>query len=416
MLNEQPSLPDFFLRPATFHQSEPLPFSALVNVLSARFGTRIIITPDALEYLGQINETLRNHENSLTGATYSVHHNGNIESLLDEVGAKANLSWRWHNGQVEFFRHMTKTLVIDNLTPSNLLAGNGLSSRNTGNTHSSNMWDDLARSIGSMMSRGGKFTISEGMGTVTVTDTPEAIGQMDDFIASLNSMLGRQISVRTEVYTLPVNHDGTLDLQWDQIDQSLLTSTSVPYNAFESLRSGRGLGMSVLPGGANWRGSRGEAQQHFLSTLANQTDLSLVTTSSVHTTNGQAVPIRVMDEFTPISGGLVSGQEPVLQSGLDMSVLPRIGSSGDILLEVNMDLSRLNDIQVFGRNGSGIEMANQTRREFNQQTSLRSGETLLITGLESPGTEPRSGRAGIFSSPQQKMMTIIMVTPYLMQR
>jgi len=414
-LTDRDVLPDFFTRSMSVHQPEPVPFQEIVSRLSAEFGTRIVMAPDAIEHL----------KSSALGSSsvmFTLQHTGSVASILDLVTSKANLFWRWENNQVTLYRHITRTFVIDSLPgQSSFSASVGNASENDSSFSQStavtsapaSAWENIAVSVTAMISGDGRFALSEQIGTLTITDTPLVVEEVESYIESINSIMGRKIAVRTEVYEVLLEKDGSLGEEWDRM-----------FRGSGSLAMGSpNLGVNVIGPDSNFNGSG-----DLIKALSEYTDLSLVTSSSAYTTNGQPVPVQVIDETTYLAArgsqagadgrpGQSSLTPGVVTSGISMSLLPRVESDGDIMLQVAMDLSQLNGISTFGSGDARIQMPNRSSKSFLQRVSLRSGETLMLSGFERTDTRSgvgsNSGRGLWGLGGDRKIMTIVMVTPYL---
>lgn len=405
--NESP-LPDFFSNPAYFYQAQPAGFEQIVERLSLEFGTKIVTSSDAAEYLqfleGQIN----------SGIQFTIEHAGTVGSVLDQLAAKANLFWKWDNGQITFYRNETKTFIVDLLPGESsftAVVGNASAQNSAAAYHATTIssalgsaWENLALSVASMVSSSGRFALSEQIGTLTITDTPTAIEKVESYVDSVNATTGRKIAVRTEVYEVAVDADGGSWFNWASV---LEDSQGTEQERIT------GPGVSVI--GLQSKFKNTEA---LMAAVSENARVSLITSSSTYTTNGKPVPVQVIEETTYLASvGNQPGATPnqavltpgVISSGLSMSLLPKIESDGDIMMQVTMDISELNGISSFGSGGSKIQLPSKSSKTFLQRASLRSGETLVMSGFESPSSRSRSLGA------RQKYMTVILITPYLIE-
>lgn len=464
-LTERDVLPDFFRRQATFYQLDPVSFQEIVSRLSAELGTRVVLAPDAIKHLRDLegandsdtttaksDQDLINIAKAIDGSgkglvgdkvAFTLQHQGTVESLLDLVTSKANLFWRWDKTHITIYRHVTETFVLDAL-PGKSTFGASVASASSNESGSSSSlsshstkidaapesaYESIAKAVTAMTSGDGRFALSEQVGTLTVTDTPPVIEAIKTYVNEINGMMNRKVAIRTEIYEVMVEDDGTLGMDWEAIYQSGDKARA----ALATLGSGvaQGLGLEVIREGSRWNGSKA-----FISALQEATDLSLVTSSSVYTVNGQPVPVQVVDEHTYLAsitsetsteGGLSNTTlEPgVVTSGVSMSLMPRISSDGDIMMQVAMDLSQLNEITEFGTDAARIQLPSRSTKNFLQRVSLRSGETLMVSGFERTESNAKTSSilgkkawmlGGKKAGGERKVMTLILITPYLMAR
>jgi type II secretory pathway component GspD/PulD (secretin) len=116
-----------------------------------------------------------------------------------------------------------------------------------------------------------------------------------------------------------------------------------------------------------------------------------------------------------------------ISTGFNMQVIPKITSTGDVFMQVSLDLSSLNSIDTFssGDNTSGqtVQYPNTTNKSVMQGLPIKPGETMMISGFEqtlnsdntkSMGPNSMWFAGGEFKGKQKKVRTIIMITPYIM--
>jgi type IVB pilus formation R64 PilN family outer membrane protein len=320
--------------------------------------------------------------------------------MFDEATRQANLYWRWDGSSMEIFRHLTKTLVINGLPGQNDVTGYG-SQPGSGNEQGtkSPAWAGVAQTVAAMISNDGRFSLSGEIGTVTITDTPEAVSQIEDYIKSLNTMNGANIAIRTEVYEVTLNKGQEFGAGAQLIAASMPGTRAA------------GDGVNIVAAGPTLNDQM-YSSQNFIEALSQYAKVSLITSSSVYTTNGRSVPVEVVDERSYLAEvrsefEIIPG---VTTSGISMSLLPRLESDGAIMLQVGMDLSQLNEVSSFGANGSRIQLPSKSSTRFVQRASIRSGEMLVLSGFEKVGALNKSGRWG--SSADRKAMTIVVITPH----
>ena len=69
-------------------------------------------------------------------------------------------------------------------------------------------------------------------------------------------------------------------------------------------------------------------------------------------------------------------------SGFNMSILPHVLTNGTVMLQFSTDISNLRELRSLQSNGSTIEMPALDTRNFLQRVSMKSNETLIISGFE----------------------------------
>lgn len=476
-LDEREHLPEFFKTSVIFNQKDPVSFNEILSNVGEDLNTRIELSSDAIEYLrgisgdsdqgGQeqssegmesnISEIVDYSGKGLVGSEikYSLYHTGTVASLLDVVTSRANLFWKWEKGRIEVFRHETKHYIFDGESGTTSFSakvesskqaqdegqfGGAASSHGTSfNTENGSVFDDLRNALEAMKSRDGRFSISKQTGAVTITDTPAVHEKVDNYIEEINGIVNKRILIKTEVYEVISDEHGNFGIDWDVVYDG---SSQLGFDFGSALNAATDPNMSLglLPGNGIFSGTSA-----FVNALNEVTDYSLLTTSKNYTTNGQPVPVQIANEKHYIksitsesqtgTGGAVSGNtryqiEPgSILSGFTMTVNPRIDSEGDIAMQFAVDMSQLNSIEErqFGDGASQsiIQLPDRTSKNFIQRVSVKSGNTIMINGFERTTNESSTSSigkketwlaGGKRSGGNRKIMTVILVTPYIMSK
>jgi len=178
-----------------------------------------------------------------------------------------------------------------------------------------------------------------------------------------------------------------------------------------------------------WNGSSAVVQA--LSSIGRT---SLVSSSSLVTINNFTVPMNVITEkaylasvSTTVTGSSGTAQTSLtpglVTSGVMMNLTPRLLEGDRMLLQFSLDLSNLVSIDTFTTNGASIQIPTRSVRNFLQRVTMRSGQTLVLSGFQE--TQSKNNTAGIGSSDfwglgGSKAVTsanttlVIVITPYVM--
>lgn len=495
-VTDRAELAPFLNERTTFKKADSVSFPEMIGIFGDQLGRRITLTSDATEFLNGVKSGSGSEKGGSQGSgradatsfssefgggngggaandplailnavayrpggmagqdiIFSVDYTGTVKGALDLLAFKANLFWKWENGEIVYYRKETKTFTIDALPGTNEFTAKVSSNRNTEESSDSggggvsnesehktmleykpkSLYAEIANEIGAIKSADGVFAISEQTGTLTVTDTPKAIEKIEKYIDGLNGIVNKQIAIRTEVYEVTSNDSDNYAM-----DMSLLYSGSKNWgvdlinNGISDSAAGSNLGMTLLKPNSKFAGSKA-----ILNALSETGTVSLSTSNSVYTVNGQPVPVQVADEvhyLKKVSKTEGSGQdsEPSFElepgmviSGFSMSILPRITSTGDIMMQFAVDISKLNGIDEIKVGEQMIQLPNRSTKNFVQRVNIRSGETLMLAGFErtenetsgeGPGSSMLWPLGGKITGKQRKVQTVIVMTPYIMSR
>lgn len=469
--------PPLLKRSVSFNQIDPVSLSELVTMISIDTGMKIVLTQDALDYSkgggkgggagdGQGDANDGPGGDGPGGATteasifkdiamgsfpgsdikFTLNYKGSIAGLLDVIASKAGLFWRFEKGQIVIMRNDTKTYTLDVLPgkteyESTMVSDLGSSgdddTKSTESQHKTkteikpeSSWTAIEKSIKTMLSAGGSVAVSEQVGTITVTDTPEIQNRISKFVKSVNAIAGKQIAVKTDVFEIVSDENG-------KFDTNILAAFDWKGDLNIGLE-GQKLTFGVGSNNRSTDNKFGPDSKATLDLLRTNKNVSLVTSSTLYAMNGQATPFQQMDEVgylkeVEVTQGSGENSEPQrslkpgkTSQGFSMMIMPRILSDGRVMMNFAIDSSRINSIDEYGDDTMGkIQLPNRSTNKYSQLVTVKSGNALMIAGLErtenSADIGSKFGRAtwmlgGSQSGGKRKMMTMIVMTPFIMKK
>lgn len=465
-LTERDRLPRFFGEKLIFSQLSPTSFINLTGIVSGEIGRKLVITNDAMDFIGEGGDTDGGNDSEADSSSdeimsslssdfeqsvdfmMTVDYSGSVAGLLDYVTSKVELSWRWENNQIEIFRNRTQTFIVDIINAETTFeasmsssmdgtGGDDETSSSALSTHKTTVssrpkspLSGMEETINSMLSRSGSIVVTGGSGIVSVTDTPEVLKKVGVFIKKMNAIASKQIGIKTEIYDVTINSDDNHGIDWSALyngsgrfDLKLNTGGTASVNSF--------IEMGIINPGSKFSGSKG-----FISALSTVADVSLVTSSYSYALNGQPSPIQVVDEVGYLAsiaveinsetGASTTSLEPgITTSGLSMTVTPKVTSTGDIIMQVAMDLSNLKQINEFGSEDTKIQLPERSVKNFLQKALMKNGKTLMIAGFErtenrystsGPISDEKWWLGGTRSKGEKKITTVVLMTPYIISK
>lgn len=467
--------PPLLQRAVSFNQVDPVSLSELVTMISIDLGMKIVLTQDAVDYSkgnasaggagdgkGDANDGPGGDGPGAQSETnifkdiaqgpvpgseikFTLNYKGSVAGLLDVVASKSGLFWRFEKGQIVIMRNDTKTYTLDVLPGKNeyestMVSDLGSSGDDEKTTTESNhktkseikpesSWVAIEKSIKTMLSTGGSVAISEQVGTVTVTDTPEIQNRIEKYVKSVNAIAGKQVAIKADVFEITSDENGKFD-----------TNILAAFDWKGDLNIGLDGQKLTFGVGSNDRSTDNKFSRDSnasLNLLRTNKNVSLVTSSTLYAMNGQPTPFQQMDEIGYLKEVEVTagsdGAEPQrslkpgkTSQGFSMMMMPRILSDGRVMMNFAVDSSRINSIDEYGDDTMGrIQLPNRSTNKYSQVVTVKSGAALMIAGLErtenSADIGSKFGRAtwmigGSQSGGKRKMMTMIVLTPYIMRK
>ena len=360
---------------------------------------------------------------------------GTVEDLLNLVSSRMNISWRMDEGVIIFHRFSTRTFqlnIINELMETN--SNSGEQSDGVGGSEAvsseilRSIYEDVMSGITGLMSDSGVMTRSASTSSFTVTDTQDRIDSIAREVERVNEDLTRQVALNVRIYSISdvdnEEFEFSLDLLYSGMDaQGQIQKISDPVGAV----SGINFNGAYLMG--DWAGSTVNYDN-----VALRENVSIVTRSTNITTNNRTIPIEsaritnyissVTTSRSDLSGGVDTEiEQDVVTTGLSMQVTPKVLHDDRILVHYSINITDL--VSLFEReiNDASVQQPDITRRKVINQAIMRSGSTLVLTGLHIKNNEYKDSGAfwpgfKLFGGSQRdnadREMAVIMITPILL--
>lgn len=344
-----------------------------------------------------------------------------LPQLLDALAHRLNLSWRYADGAIVFFRTESRVFDVRLLTldaTADIRLGRASSSESggfssTAETALALRGDDamaaLKARIEPMLTRAGTLAAVSGAGqSIVVTDTAEALDRVARFLAHENRALTRRIKLVFEEVTLELDDEHQQGVDWNLLygGGGALLRTIMPG------------GMAPADGSGQWdaRVQRGgfQGSQGILDAVKQVGKVVRHTRVPIYTLNRRPVTHAVRRTFsyidevqtTTVPAATGSGAAFSLPSvsisqkeatvGVFLTLLPDAQADGQILLSIAYDNSVAQPLKsiTFGEAGQQVQIQ-QITVEGNgavQQVALQPGQVVVISGFERNEDESVSRR------------------------
>lgn len=352
----------------------------------------------------------------------TIVYDGQLVGFLDIAASRYGVYWEWDNNGVRFFRTMTRTFRIAALPGDTTLSakiGNQSSGSNgssgTGSSSSSNgsggtstqetgvsfsalsVWKGIEDSIKTMLSTNGKVIVTAATGTVTVSDTPQVVAQVEKYIQDQNLSLGRQVVINVRVLSVDLTNSDSYGINWNAVYSTISGTYGFSFlSGFTPETGSTQLGLKILgtAGSATSNGIDGFAGSNaMINALSKQGRVNQLTSASVTTLNNQPAPTQVGRQVSYLQSSTTTlgsvGVQPTttlqpgtITTGFSMNIVPHILDNNKLLLQYAIDLSSLLKLDSISSNGSTIQIPDIATRNFLQRVRINSGDTLVVTGFE----------------------------------
>ncbi|MDQ7980288.1 PilN family type IVB pilus formation outer membrane protein [Paraburkholderia sp. SARCC-3016] len=369
-----------------------------------------------------------------------VYSGGTLRGLLDAAAARFGVYWKYEQGAIVFFYTDTRvfqviaipgdsrldTSVVSGASNSgttsasggiagaNGAAGGGSGSTSTGSNgtptvssdNSANItmnaqlsvYNGLNAAIKSMLSPAGSVVTSPATGSIEVTDTPDVLEHVAEFMDQQNRVLSRQILVNVTVLSVILSADDSYGINWNAVYEALGTKFGIT-TAFSSLiPNSNELSATVIT-----PSSRANTTSAVINALSTQGAVRRKTSASITTLNDQPVPVQVAEQqgylaqvssTSTLNVGTQTSLTPgTITTGFNLTLLPHVLDDGTVMMQFSTNISSLASLVNFQSAGQTIQLPTVDTRNFLQRIAVKSGQTLVISGYE--GIADQDNRQGI---------------------
>lgn len=334
---------------------------------------------------------------------YSLNHRSiTLRNLLDDISSTMGIQWTYSKSEgVHFFYYLTESFVIAKTgdggnTEYISTTDNTTDSENGGSQgrlksefkFQPQFWLNTLTSIENMRSPYGRVVTNSATGSVTVTDSPDFVETIGDYIKTLNDQLALKAHVKFT--TIKVTTDSSQQLN---LSLSAAYAKSQDYvvgftNPRTAIQNGGEFNFRVDDPNSRWNGS-----QVFLDALDSATKLSILNErhylirnhSVFNYTKGDVLRYLESASVTNTSDvGSTEGTELGEQFlGFGLAFYPRIYDKSKMVFNVmldQVDLIELESIEVSSELTSQVPQI--TKEGITTEYDLRSGETVVLAALD----------------------------------
>ena len=320
---------------------------------------------------------------------------GSLQDILNQLSNVYGSEWDYKDGVVRFTSEQTKTFMLHAL--ANEITLTGTSSSTSGGETSNipeieidgtatlEIWGEISETIENMIGDLGRASFSPSTGAVTVTGRPEILRRVENYLRYQNQMRLRRIAVSVQVLSVT-----TADNQNYSVDIAGLIKGALgsEYAVSGAGNGDNGLSLSIIK-------TPNIAQNGDLTATLTASEgierASIVHSGSIVTLSDQPAPLQVSKQIAYLarvssSGGdtaSVSLEPDVIETGLFMTVLPRIVEDDRILMRLSIAITDADpNFRQFGTDDIQIELPEIETTGFLQNALVGNGETLVLAGFE----------------------------------
>jgi type IVB pilus formation R64 PilN family outer membrane protein len=365
--------------------------------------------------------------------------NGRLSDLLDLVSANFNVTWKYERGKIVIDSTITRNFDVPALPMVTSLGfalgemGENVGGANAKTDVTVNVYEELTAALGKLV--GDNFSINRSTGVVTVTGSPAIVDRARVYIENLNSRLKDQVALSVKVYSVTVKDNEDFAMNLGGVFKGASDSITLGgAGTAGAIAGGGSLGWALIDGSSQYDGSNAAVKA-----LSQRGNVSVVTTASLTTVNGQPVPLQVgqdrdyikqitVEKDTDAGTESTTFETDEVSTGFALQMMPRIQRNGDVLLQYGINIKELVgaddgfEERTIGDNTVQLKRLNQ--RNFIQNANIPYGQTLVLAGFEQVRNSTNNSGTGhpLFpllggsaSASKEREVIVIMITPTVLK-
>lgn len=244
-----------------------------------------------------------------------------------------------------------------------------------------------------MIGHYGSVAASRSTSSIVVTTTRSRMELVRQYFKTVESKLGRQIAFEVRFLKFTSNKNSNAGIDWDYIKKT--ASRNLEFNGGD-LTSIAGSSTPISFSATKNTGTE-SGTTALVSALEQIGKVSIVTSPRVVTQPNRVVELEQSDlqgyiartDVTALGGGTIGVSQPsvalrqgVVKSGYRLYALANIGDQNKVILHISSTYIPKPKIERKEVQSSAIETPELSRNRLVSTTVLKSGSTMIISGLQ----------------------------------
>ncbi len=347
-LDERGPAADLDNRALTLSFAQPVAVKDLLLLIVR--GTTLSIVPDP----------------AISGSFIGELKNVTVRQALELVLAPLGFDYRADGGLVRVFPRALTTRIFDvnyiatERTGASTVGGDvggpgTTASASVASTTRTDVFADLARGVQSLLSERATFNVDRTAGLLQVTDFPERLDRVAEYLDAVQDHVQRQVEIDARVVEVELTDENAQGLDWDAL---ALAAAGAGQNQPAGARVPRA-GLRVTDAAA------------FMTALGTQGRVSVVANPRLLALNNEPAIVRAVAAETAQREGTASAST----EGFVLSVTPQISADGVVMLSLSPILA------TRAPANDNPAVARRAIHEADTLARVANGETLVISGF-----------------------------------
>lgn len=371
---------------------------------------------------------------------------GKLSDLLNQASDVFGAEWIYDGTTIQFAQQVTRTFMLHALATELSVKGSvksGSSGDSTSNlpevdvtsTTSMKVWEEIKSAVDTITSGNGTAAYSPSTGTITVTGSPVIVRRVESYLNQQNALRLRRVAVAIKVLSVTTRDALTLTSNLTGVIERAFDTAAV--RSIGNVTTGLAIGVMKAPevvpasGIADddslTRAIEEDRLRTELEALKVVERVSIAHSGAIVTLSDQPAPLQVGRQTTYLarvssttgdSGGSTSLEPGTVNTGLLMTVLPRIVEQNKILMRLSVAITELQSLETASSGETSIQTPEISTTGFLQNAVLTSGETMILAGFEKDDNSSNENGApgvswalgGTKESNKSREVSVMMIT------
>jgi type IVB pilus formation R64 PilN family outer membrane protein len=392
-----------------------------------------------------------------------VNYSGELNGLLDMVTARQGIAWKSENNGrsvtiygVDTRMYSIHLIATDTDMKSEFQSGttqvNGVSgsagqsstSSSGGGSGSTNtmqttvvslktsLWNDISKDLDAIAPGPvNRVNVSPSTGGITVRGTPAVLDSVERYVEAKNKVFDKFVTFNVQVLSVTVTNTDAAGISWSALYKTLTGKYGINLaSTFSAPAAAINGTFSILnTSGSPWGGTSAilsALNEQGKARLLRSTQLPTMNLNSVATQTGEQTGYLASSSETQTAqvGSTTTLQPGTINTGFNISMLPNVLDTNDILLRMNINLSSQKGTpRTITSGGSTIELPDILLPLNTSNTiKVHAGDTVMLAGQDyddQNSTRDGAGNDKFFllgggvNVTRSHTMLIVLITPIL---
>ncbi|MFH1147843.1 MAG: secretin and TonB N-terminal domain-containing protein [Pseudomonadota bacterium] len=273
------------------------------------------------------------------------------------------------------------------------------------NTEQTNdVWAEMQNGIDKMLSKEGKAFVSKSASTLVVTDYPDRLDKVAEYLETVEGTTQRQVLIEASIIEVTLSDKYQMGLNWNQIlgaslpqpnvfdpsgTDTILDRFGVHGSIGQSTFAGNTTPGSWQTGALAFSFSLGDLSG-VLHALSAQGSTEIISKPRLTTLNNQTAVIKVGTEDsyftqeveTSTVNQIIRYEIHFFTVGVVLDVTPQIGSGDEITMHIHPVITERTGEKTMPTGlGGDVTVPIVNIREASSVVRVKSGQTLIVAGL-----------------------------------